>query len=78
MSSKDKGKMKMDFTNIRHFIPHGGMTLIAQKLGISRQAVSQALKAAKPSNPIVQEAIKMAQDSGTVDTARVLAAIKAN
>ena len=67
----------MDFTNIRHIVPRGGMTLIAQKLGVSRQAVSQALKAAKPSNTIVQEAIKMAQESGTVDTARVLATIKA-
>lgn len=70
--------MKVVIMNIRHIVPHGGMTLIAQKLGITRQAVSQALKAAKPGNPIVQEAIKMAQESGTVDTAKVLAAIKAN
>ncbi|WP_223648928.1 hypothetical protein [Hymenobacter psoromatis] len=69
--------MKVNTANIRHIVPHGGMTLIAQKLGITRQAVSQALKAAKPSNPIVQEAIKMAQESGAVDTARILASIRA-
>jgi DNA-binding phage protein len=68
--------MKVDTANIRHIVPHGGMTLIAQKLGITRQAVSQALKAARPSNPIVQEAIRMAQESGTVDAARILASIR--
>ena len=70
--------MKTYFTNIRYIVPHGGMTLIAQKLGITRQAVSQALKVARPGNPIIQEAIKMAQESGTVDAARILATFKAN
>lgn len=62
--------------SIRHILPRGGMAIIARKFGITRQAVSQALKLARPGNPVVQEAVKMAQESGAVDTAIFLASIK--
>jgi len=70
--------MQANATDIRHLLPRGSMQAIAQKLGISRQAVSQAMKIAKPNNPAVQEATKIVGKAGTLDTARILAAIKSS
>jgi predicted DNA-binding protein YlxM (UPF0122 family) len=70
--------MQANETDIRHLLPHGSMQAIAHKLGISRQAVSQAMKAAKPNSPAVQEAIKIVERAGTMGTARILAVIKAS
>ena len=59
--------------NIADLISHGGMREIAQALGITSQAVSLALKAAKPSHPAVRLALKMAEASGALDAAQQLA-----
>ena len=61
--------------NITPFVPHGGMTQIANKLGMSLQAVSQALKNGRPGNRAVQEALRMAKDSGAIEAAQTLATI---
>lgn len=51
------------------------MSAIANKLGTSCAAVSQALKRGKPGNRIVQEAVRMAQESGALATAEALACL---
>lgn len=66
MSSKNK---------LASLVPHGEMSKIADKLGITKQAVSLALKAGKPSHPAVQEALRIAKDSGAIEAAQTLATI---
>lgn len=61
--------------NLVPFVPHGGMTQIASKLGISLQAVSKALKSGRPGNSAVQEALRMAKESGAIEAAQTLATI---
>jgi DNA-binding phage protein len=61
--------------NLVPFVPHGGMTKIASKLGVSLQAVSKALKSGRPGNPAVQEALRMAKESGAIEAAQILATI---
>ena len=70
--------MKISKASIRYIPPHGGMATIVRKFGITHQAVSQALRVARPGNPVVQEAIKMAKESGAVVAAKFLANIKAS
>jgi predicted transcriptional regulator len=63
--------------NLRNLLPHGSSATIAAKLGISCSAVSQALKAGRPGNRIVQEALRMAKASGGLEAAQVLQTLKA-
>ncbi|MGI4867487.1 MAG: hypothetical protein ACRYFZ_26445 [Janthinobacterium lividum] len=67
--------MKATGQNIRSFVPYGGVKKIAAKLGITQQAVSLALKAGKPSHAAVQEALRMAKESGAIEAAQTLATI---
>lgn len=64
MSSKNK---------LASLVPHGGMGKIAEKLGITKQAVSLALKAGKPSHPAVREVLRIAEESGALVAAQQLA-----
>ena len=61
--------------NISQLVPYGGMKKIAEKLGITSQAVSLALKGGKPGNRVVQEALKMAKESGALEAAQTLASL---
>jgi DNA-binding phage protein len=61
--------------NVSGLVPHGGMKKIAEKLGITSQAVSLALKAGKPSHPAVQEVLRMAKESGAIEAAQILATL---
>jgi hypothetical protein len=65
--------MEPNTKNLQRLLPHGAVTSLAKKLGISTTAVSQALKTGKPSHPAVQEAVRMAQASGALATAQALA-----
>jgi hypothetical protein len=65
--------MQANEINIRGIVPHGGMKLIAEKLGMTAQAVSLALKVAKPNHPAVRLALQMAEESGTLVAAQQLA-----
>ena len=62
--------------NLRHLLPHGGATTIAAKLGISCSAVSQALRTGRPSSRVVQEALRMAKESGALEAAQTLNTLK--
>jgi hypothetical protein len=59
--------------NISDLLPHGGIGEIAQQLGISKQAVSLALKAGKPGHAAVRLALSIAQESGALEAAQQLA-----
>jgi DNA-binding transcriptional regulator LsrR (DeoR family) len=50
-------------------LPHGAKAKIAAKLNISRQAVGDALRRAKPGNRVVIEALRMARESGALTAA---------
>ncbi len=63
--------------NIKRLLPHGSIKTIADKLGISDPAVSQALRGGKPGNRVVQEALRMAKESGGFEAAQTLQALKA-
>ena len=67
--------MVLSHPNLKLLLPHGAVSAIAKKLGISTAAASQALKSAKPGSPVVQEAVRMAQASGALSTAKALASI---
>jgi hypothetical protein len=59
-------------TSIAELLPHGSIQLIANKLGLGKQAVSKALRRQRPGHPAVLEALRMAHDSGAFEAARDL------
>lgn len=61
--------------SIAELLPHGSIQLIANKLGIGKQAVSKALRRQRPGHPAVREALRMAHDSGAFEAARDLHAL---
>lgn len=63
------------FPHLQRLLPYGAVTSLAKKFGISATAVSKALKNRKPGNPVVQEAVRMAQESGALSAAQVLASL---
>lgn len=58
-------------------LPRGSQSKIAESLGMSRQAVGDALKRCKPGNPVVIEAMRIARECGALDTAKDLATLNA-
>lgn len=48
---------KVDLTTLRSELPRGYTSALANRLGISRAAVSQALKGANILHPVIKEAI---------------------
>lgn len=68
-----KNKQMKATQNIRTLVPYGGVKQIAEKLGLTQQAVSLALKAGRPSHPAVQEAMRLAEASGALIAAQSLA-----
>lgn len=65
--------MKAVGQDIRALVPRGGVAQIAGELGVTPQAVSLALKAAKPNHPAVIAALKLAETSGSLAAAQQLA-----
>lgn len=53
-------------------LPHGSMRQIADELSISKQAVSAAIKAEKPSHPAVVIALRICREAGTLAAAQDL------
>lgn len=58
--------------SIAELLPHGSIQLIANKLGLGKQAVSKALRKQRPGHPAVVEALRMAHESGAFEAARDL------
>jgi predicted transcriptional regulator len=67
--------MQSSQKNIRSLVPRGTVTALAKELGITPQAVSLALKAGRPSHPAVQAALALAEASGAIAAAQVLATL---
>lgn len=61
--------------NIQYLLPRGAVSAIAKKLGVSTPTVSKALKSGRPGSASVQEALRMAQESGALDAAKTLASL---
>jgi hypothetical protein len=61
--------------SLSELLPHGSIQLIANKLGIGKQAVSKALRRQRPGHPAVLEALRMAKASGAFDAAQDLALV---
>lgn len=53
-------------------LPYGSQNQIAEKLGMSRQAVGDALRRCKPGNRVVIEALRIARECGALDAAKDL------
>ena len=60
---------------IAKLLPRGAQQKIADELGISRQAVGDALKRGKPSNLVVIKALEIARASGSLAAAQDLASL---
>ena len=58
-------------------LPPGTITSMAKEAGVTKQAVGQALKKAKPTNRFVQQALRIAKECGSLETAQHLASIGA-
>ena len=56
-------------------VGYGGAKAIANKLGLSQGAVSAALRRGSPGHPAVQEALRMARESGAIEAAQTLATL---
>jgi predicted transcriptional regulator len=56
-------------------LPYGTQNQIAKKLGISRSAVQQAIRAERPGNAVVIEAMRIAREVGALETAKDLASL---
>ncbi|MBO3273195.1 hypothetical protein [Hymenobacter defluvii] len=56
-------------------LPRGAMQRIADQLGIRKQAVSAAIKKSKPGHPAVVEAMRIARETGALETAKDLASL---
>ena len=61
--------------DLRTLLARGDMSKIGEKLGVTRQAVSLALKEGKPSHPAVKEALRIARESGALAAAQDLATL---
>ena len=57
---------------ISRLLPYGSITDIAQQLGLSTSATSQAIRRGNPGHPAVQEAVRRTQGSLTSATAQAL------
>lgn len=69
--------MEPRIDDIKRLLPHGSIKVIAEKLGISGPAVSQALRDGKPGSRVVQEALRIAKESGGLEAAQTLQTLKA-
>ncbi|OUJ67846.1 hypothetical protein [Hymenobacter crusticola] len=58
-------------------LPYGTQSQIAKKLGMSRSAVQQAIRAERPGNAVVIEAMRIAREVGALETAKDLASLNA-
>jgi DNA transposition AAA+ family ATPase len=67
--------MEPSTQKLQRLLPHGSVTILARKFGISTPAVSKALKDGKPSSRVVQEALRMAESSGALAAAQTLATL---
>ena len=61
--------------NLKQMLPHGAISAIAKRLGISAPAASRALKIGRPGSRVVQEALRMAKENGGIDAAHTLATL---
>jgi predicted transcriptional regulator len=57
---------------LKELLQRGAQKSIAAKLNLSKQAVSNALNEGRPSHPAVVEAVRMVQESGSLDAARIM------
>ena len=62
-------------SNLSQLVGYGGVTAIANKLGILPGTVSSALRRGNPGHPAVREALRIAKESGAFEAARDLAAL---
>ena len=69
--------MSKETANLKQLLPHGAITAIAKKLGIKQPSVSAALRRGLPGNRAVQEALRMAKESGGLEAAQALQTLKA-
>jgi predicted transcriptional regulator len=67
--------MEPKHENLKRLLPHGSLSAIAKKLGISASAVSQSIKEGRPGSKAVQEAVRIAEESGALATAQKLASL---
>jgi DNA-binding transcriptional regulator LsrR (DeoR family) len=58
-------------------LPYGAQSQIARKFGLSRSAVQQAIRAERPGNVVVIEAMRIARENGALETAKDLASLSA-
>jgi len=61
--------------SLSQLLPHGSIQLIADKLGLGKQAVSKALRRQRPGHPAVVEALRMAEASGALRVAQQIKSI---
>ena len=61
------------YHDLKRFLPEGAEYQMAAEFRISVNAVRTALKMCKPSHPVVQRALALAEECGALAAARALA-----
>ena len=64
-------------STISSLLSQGDISAIAKKLNLSTGAASAALRRGNPGHPAVREALRLAQESGALAAAQMLATINA-
>ncbi len=62
---------------LKDLLPHGAQKEIAEVLGLSKQAVSEALTAQQPGHPAVVRAGQMLRELGILDAVQVINTLNA-
>jgi hypothetical protein len=60
---------------ISRLLKYGEVSVIAKRLNLSPGATSAALRRGNPGHPAVKEALLLAQESGALATAQLLASL---
>jgi predicted transcriptional regulator len=63
--------------HLADLLPAGKMKEMAAEAGVTIQAVSNALRKAKPTNRFVQQALKIAKECGSLEAAQTMASLSA-
>lgn len=67
--------MQANTSVLKRLLPHGAVTAIAKKLGITSASASRAIRKGRPSSPVVLEALRIVKESGAIEAEKTLAAL---
>ncbi|MGI4884249.1 MAG: hypothetical protein ACRYFR_04750 [Janthinobacterium lividum] len=70
-----KSQMNDNPKKLSGLLPRGSIQRIAEQLGLTKQAVSDAIRRERPGHPAVIEAVRIARECGSLTAAQDLASL---